>query len=72
MQSYIFPALQILQFGCNQAICSWTANQSQETSVGRTGRKQEEGRSMAHPQARAKGLPRFGKVVSLIFVCQDK
>lgn len=30
MQSYIFPGLQILKSGCNQAICSWTEKLSRD------------------------------------------
>lgn len=41
---------------------------SQETGLGREGRKQEEGRRVAHPRGRAKGLPRFGKAVKLLFI----
>lgn len=34
---------------------------SQEIGSGKEGRKQKEGRRVAHPRGRAKGLPRFGK-----------
>lgn len=43
---------------------------SLETGVGRGGRKEEEGRRAAHPWGRAKGQPRLGRAVRLLFYSQ--
>lgn len=71
-QSYIFPALQILQSGCNRDICSWTEKLSGDwLGEGRKeGSRRKEGRRVAHPRGRAKGLPRFGKAVKQLFTHQ--
>lgn len=57
-QSYIFPGLQILKSGCNQAICSWTEKLSRDWL--REGGKEAEGRKESSSSlGQGKGAPIF-------------
>lgn len=59
-QSYIFPSLQILQSGCNHAICSWTEKLSGDWL--REGRKEAAGRKESGSSpGQGKGAATFWK-----------
>lgn len=61
-QSYIFPALQILQSGCNRDICSWTEKLSGDW-LGE-GRKEAEGRKESGSSpGQGKGAATFWKSI---------